>query len=181
MRKVIAAINMTVDGYCDHTAGIPDEDIHDHYSDLLRSADVILYGRTTFQLMEYWREVLKKPTGNKAFDDFAVTIDRIPKVVFSHSLKTIDWQSARLSSNELEIEVLELKGQPGGDILVGSPGLIVSLTKVGLIDEYQLCIHPVIIGSGLPLFKDIDHRINLYLKGSKTFGCGAVILYYVRK
>lgn len=83
MRKLIAAINMTIDGYCDHTAGIPDEEIHNHYTQLLRSADTILYGRTTYQLMEdYWPALIVKPSGQKAMDDFATAIDDIEKVVF---------------------------------------------------------------------------------------------------
>ena len=146
MRKLIAAINMTLDGFCDHTAGIPDEEIHQHYADLLRSAGIILYGRKTFQLMEYWQTVVKNPTGNKAMDEFAAVMDQIPKLVFSHTLKSVEWASATLAKGGLEEEVLALKRQPGRDILVGSPGLIVSLTNLNLIDEYQLCIHPVIVG-----------------------------------
>ena len=174
---------MTIDGYCDHTSGIPDEEIHQHYADLLRSADTILYGRITYQLMEYWRTVLENPTGDKAMDDFAVAIDNTPKLVFSHTLapKAIDWKSAKLASKDLEQEVLELKqsgNDVGKDVFVGSPSLIVALTKLNLIDEYQLCVHPVIAGSGLPLFKNISEKITLKLLKTKTFSGGAVILYY---
>jgi dihydrofolate reductase len=176
--KVIAAINMTVDGFCDHTLGVPDEEIHQHYADLLRSADAALYGRVTYQLMEFWRTVLENPTGDKAMDDFALAIDSTPKIIFSHTLKNVDWKSAKLASQDLEKEVLELKQQPGKSVLVGSPGLIVALTKLNLIDEYQLCIHPVIAGSGLPLFKNISEKIMLTLVKIKTFGGGAIILYY---
>lgn len=176
--KVIAAINMTVDGFCDHTLGVPDEEIHQHYADLLRSADAALYGRVTYQLMEFWRTVLENPTGDKAMDDFALAIDSTPKIIFSHTLKNVDWKSAKLASQDLEKEVLELKQQPGKSVLVGSPGLIVALTKLNLIDEYQLCIHPVIAGSGLPLFKNISEKIGLKLIKTKTFSGGAIILYY---
>jgi dihydrofolate reductase len=178
MRKVIAAINMTLDGFCDHTAIIPDEEMHQHYADLLRNADMILYGRITYQLMEYWRAVVKDPTGEKATDEFAVTMDNIPKLVFSHTLKNVDWQSATLAKRGLEEEVLQLKQQGGNDVLVGSPSLIVALTKLHLIDEYQLCVHPVIAGSGLPLFKNIGEKMTLKLVNTKTFGFGAVVLYY---
>jgi dihydrofolate reductase len=178
MRKVIAAINMTLDGFCDHTAINPDEEIHQHYADLLDDAGVILYGRVTYQLMEYWRTVLENPTGDQSADDFAVAIDKVPKIVFSHTLKNVDWESAELADQGLEEKVSELKQQPGKDIFVGSPGLIVALTKLKLIDEYQLCVHPVIIGSGLPLFKNINEKIALALVKTKTFGSGAVILYY---
>jgi dihydrofolate reductase len=178
MRRVIAAINMTVDRFCDHTAGIPDEELHDHYSDLLANAGTILYGRITYQLMQYWQEVLSNPTGKRSMDRFAETIDRIPKVVFSRTLKDPGWESARLAKRELREEVLALRQEEGKDILVGSPGLIVSLTQLGLIDEYQLCIHPVIIGKGLPLFKNITEKIMLKLLKTKTFGSGAIVLYY---
>ena len=167
---------MTIDGYCDHTSGIPDDEIHDHYTDLLGSAGVALYGRITYQLMEYWRTVLDNPTGIKAMDDFAVAIDNTPKIVFSRTLKSVDWQSAKLASQDLEQEVLELKQQSGKDIFACSPSLIVALTKLNLIDEYQLCIHPVIAGSGLPLFRDISERIVLKLIKTKVFSGGAVIL-----
>ena len=89
-RRIIAAINMTLDGFCDHTAGIADDELHEHYSNLLRASDTILYGRKTYQLMEYWKTVLNNPTGNKSEDDFAVTIDKISKIVFSHTLTQLD-------------------------------------------------------------------------------------------
>ena len=178
MRKVIAAFNMTLDGYCDHTSGIPADEIHFHYAKQLEEAGGILYGRTTYQLMEYWRDVLANPTGEKHMDDFAAAIDRVPKLVFSRSLKSVDWASAMLATREPAEEVNELKQQPGKDIYVSSPSLIVQLTQLGMIDEYQLCIHPVIAGSGLVLFKDIKGKILLKLTGTKVFDFGGVILYY---
>jgi len=178
MRKLIAAINMTLDGFCDHTSGVPDEEIHQHYADLLRSTDTALYGRLTYQLMEFWRTVLENPTGDKAMDDFALAIDNTPKLVFSRTLKNVDWKSAKLASQDLEKEVLELKQQSGKDILVGSRSLIIQLMKLNLIDELQLCIHPVIAGTGLPLFENIKDRTVLKLIKTKTFGGGAVTLYY---
>ena len=178
MRKVIAAINMTLDGFCDHTAGIPDEEIHYHYADLLNNAGVVLYGRITYQLMQYWQTLLKNPSGEKSMDDFAMAIDKIPKIVFSHKLKNTEWDSAKLSNQPIEEEVLELKQQSGKDILVGSRSLIIQLMKLNLIDEYQLCVHPVIAGSGLPLFENINDRTILKLIKTKTFSGGAVTLYY---
>ena len=178
MRKLIAAINMTLDGNCDHTAGIPDEELHQHYAELLDNAGAVLYGRTTYQLMEYWRTVLENPTGEKAMDEFAVAIDRVPKIVFSRTLENVDWESAKLASRDIEEEVLELKQHADKNIFVGSPGLISELTNLNLIDEYQICVHPVIAGSGLPLFKNIDEKIILKLVKTKTFGNGSIILYY---
>jgi dihydrofolate reductase len=179
MRKVIAAINMTLDGFCDHTAGIADDELHQHYTELLSSAGTLLYGRITYQLMEsYWPTVVKNPTGNKPIDDFAIAIDNIPKIVFSHTLKNVTWKTAKLAKRDIKEAVLELRSQPGKDIGVGSPGLIVALSKHNLIDEYQLCVHPVILGSGLPLFKNIDKTVILKLIKTKTFGSGAIVLYY---
>jgi dihydrofolate reductase len=178
MRKIIAAINMTLDGFCDHTAIIPDEEMHQHYADLLTNAGAVLYGRITYQLMEYWRTVVKDPTGDKATDEFAVAIDKLPKIVFSHTLQNVEWESATLAKRNLEEEVLALRQQAGKDIFVGSPSLIVELTQLNLIDEYQLCVHPVIAGNGLPLFKNINEKITLKLINTKTFGSGAVILYF---
>ena len=178
MRKLIAAINITLDGFCDHTAMIADDEIHQHYNELLSSAGIILYGRITYQLMEYWATVVKNPTGIKSMDEFAVTIDNIPKIVFSHTLKNVDWKNTKLKREVIKEEILELKQQADKNILVGSPSLIVALTQLDLIDEYQLCIHPVILGDGLPLFKNINDRIDLKLLKTKTFGCGGIALYY---
>jgi dihydrofolate reductase len=178
MRKLIAAINMTLDGFCDHTAIIPDEEIHQHYNELLKSGDDIIYGRVTYQLMEYWPTVVKNPTGNKAMDEFAVTIDNINKIVFSRTLKNVTWKNSRLAKGGIKEEVIALKQQPGKDIFVGSPGLIIQSLNLNLVDELQLCVHPVVVGKGLPLFKNISDRMNFKLLRTKTFGGGAVILYY---
>ena len=179
MRKLIAAINMTLDGFCDHTAMIADDEIHQHYNELLSNADTLLFGRITYQLMEsYWPSVVKNPTGIKPTDEFAVLIDNISKIVFSRTLKNVGWKNTKLKNEVTKEEVLELKQQAGKNIGVGSPSLIVALTKLDLIDEYQLGVQPIVLGSGLPLFKNIKDRVNLKLLKTKTFGCGAVTLYY---
>lgn len=178
MRKIIAAINMTLDGVCDHTAGIPDEEIHQHYTELLREADAILYGRITYQLMQYWQSLIKNPSGEKSMDDFALAIDGVPKIVFSNTLTTTGWNSATLANQTIVKTVLTLKQQEGAPIFVGSRSLIIQLMNLNLIDEFQLCIHPVLAGSGMSLFENIQDRINLKLLKTKTFKGGAVILYY---
>ena len=178
MRKLIAAINMILDGFCDHTAGIADDELHQHYSKLISNAGALLYGRITYQLMEYWRTVLKNPTGGKPVDDFAVMIDKIPKIVFSRTLKSVDWASANLSRKDIKEEVLELKQQSGKDILVGSRSLIIQLMELNLVDEFQLCVRPVIVGKGLPLFDKIKDRTIFKLLKTKTLGSGAIVLYY---
>jgi len=182
MRKLIAAINMTLDGFCNHTAMIADEEIHQHYNELLSNADTLIYGRITYQLMEsYWPSVVKNPTGIKPTDDFAVLIDNISKIVFSRTLKKVDWKNTIVKKEIVKEEILELKQSRNGgskNILVGSPGLIVALAQLDLIDEYQLGVQPTVLGSGLPLFKNIRDRIDLKLLRTKTFGCGAIALYY---
>ena len=178
MRKVIAGINMTLDGFCDHTAGIPDEEIHHHYANLLNNAGVVLYGRITYQLMQFWQTLLKNPSGEKSMDDFAIAIDKVPKTVFSHTLKSTGWHSAKLTNKTIKEEVLELKQQSGKDILVGSRSLIIQLIKLNLIDQFQLMVHPVVEGSGLPLFENINDRTIFKLVRTKTFTGGAVTLYY---
>ena len=179
MRKLIAAMNMTLDGFCDHTAMIADEEIHQHYNELLSNANTLIYGRITYQLMEgYWPTVVKNPTGNKPMDGFAVLIDNISKIVFSRTLQHVDWKNTELKKEIIKEEILELKEQTGKNIVVGSPGLIVAFTQLDLIDEYQLGLQPTVIGSGLSLFKNIRERIDLKLLKTKTFGCGALMLYY---
>ena len=184
MRKLIAAINMTLDGYCDHTAMIADDEIHEHYNDLLRNAGALIYGRITYQLMEsYWPTVVKNPIGNKPMDDFAVLIDDLPKIVYSRTLKNIVWKNSTLKKEIIKEEIIDLKQSRNGvskNIVVGSPSLIVALAQLGVVDEYQLAIQPTILGSGLQLFKNIRDRIDLKLLKTKTFGCGVVILYYDR-
>jgi dihydrofolate reductase len=178
-RKLIAAINMSLDGFCDHTAMIPDDEILQHYNDLLSNADTLLYGRITYQLMEsYWPTVVKNPTGNKPNDEFAVLIDNISKIVFSRTLENVNWKNVKLAKGDIKEEVLELKQQAGKNILAGSPGLIATLTQLDLIDEYQLCVQPIILGNGLRLFKNINDGINLKLIKTKIFGSGSITLYY---
>jgi dihydrofolate reductase len=179
MRKIIAAMNMTLDGYCDHTAMTADDEIHEHYNDVMRQAGLLIYGRVTYQLMEsYWPLVVANPTGNKPMDDFAVLIDNVPKLVYSRTLTQVDWKNTVLKNELIVEDLLELRQKGGRDIYVGSPGMIAAFSRLGLIDEYQLGLNPVIVGSGLTLFKNITGRIDLHLMKTKTFGCGAIMLYY---
>ncbi|HOZ85628.1 MAG TPA: dihydrofolate reductase family protein [Niabella sp.] len=178
MRKVIAATNITIDGVYDHTEGLSDEEIHQHYADLLDCADIILYGRTTYQLMQYWQTLLTNPSGDKTADNFAIAIDKIQKTVFSYTLKKTGWDSAKLATKSLEDFVRELKQQSGKDILVGSRSLIMQLMNLNLIDEFQLCIQPVVAGKGSQLFDKVNERTILKLTKTKNFANGALILYY---
>ncbi len=114
-------------------------------------------------------------------DEFAVATDNISKIVFSRTLKNVDWKNTELKKEVIKEEILELRQSRDGvskNILVGSPALIAALTQLDLIDEYQLCIHPIILGNGLPLFKNINDSINLKLLKTKTFSAGPIMLYY---
>ena len=178
MRKLIAAINMTLDGFCDHTLIPADDELHEHYARLLDGAGALLYGRTTYQLMEFWHDLAANPSGDKSMDDFALVMDKTPKIVFSHTLEQVDWESARLADQDLESTVLELRQQGGHDIFVGSRSLILQLMELQLIDEYQICVHPVLAGQGLPLFYMNHNGITFKLLKTKIFRSGAVVLYY---
>lgn len=114
-------------------------------------------------------------------DDFALAINKIPKIVFSQTLQNLDWETAELANKSLEKTVLEIKEDTNKDVLIGSRSLIIQLMKLHLIDEYQLCIHPVLAGASMPLFEGIEERIVFNLARTKTFKSGAIILYYHRK
>ena len=179
MGRLIASMNITLDGFCDHTAVIADEELHEKSNELLKSIGGIIFGRNTYQLMEEgWPPILKNPTGLKSLDEFAALIDEIPKIVFSKSLEQVEWNNTKLIKGPVQEEIPKLKRQAGKDLGVGSPGLIASLAPTGLIDEYRLCVHPVVLGSGRVLFKDISERINLKLVKTDTFRSGAVMLHY---
>ncbi len=169
---------MTLDGVCDHTVGIVDENLHYHYSDLINNAGVILYGRITYQLMQFWQTLLKNPSDQKSMNDFAFSIDKIEKVVFSNTLKDSGWGTANISSRPLEETILGLKQQSGKDILIGSRSLIIQLLNRNLIDEFQICVHPMIEGKGLRLFDQIEGRIIFKLIKTKTLDSGVTIMYY---
>jgi dihydrofolate reductase len=179
MRKVIAAINMTLDGFCDHTAGFfADEELHNHYSDLLNNSGILLYGRTTYQLMQVWQTLLENPSEKKSMNDFAVSLDKVEKLIFSNTLKETGWNTAKLANRPLDEEVLELKQKSGKDIFIGSRSLINQLLNSNLIDEFQICIHPVVEGQGLLLFDQIKERIFLKLLKTKSLTSGAAVFYY---
>jgi dihydrofolate reductase len=181
MAKIVATLNIMLNGSCDHTSGLADEGVHDHYTEVIRGSDIILYGRTTYELMEdYWPGLVKNPSGEKSMDEFALALHNIQKVVFSRTRKSLSWENSVLAKKSLEEEVRSLKKQPGKDVLIGSPSLINELTKLDLIDEYHLCIHPVIAQDGLLLFKNIPERLLLTLTKTKTFKAGQVMLYYER-
>lgn len=181
MRKVVFAINITADGYCGHADGIADEDVHKYFTRLLCNADLILYGRITYQLMvPYWPDIAKNQSEDEASNEFARVFQSLDKVVFSRTLMHVDGTNTRIVRSNIAEEVLALKQQPGKDIYIGSLSIASQLTVRGLIDEYRFVVHPVVAGKGPRLFETVrpQDRLLLDFLGSETFHYGHVALHY---
>jgi dihydrofolate reductase len=179
MRKLIYAINVTLDGYADHEAGIADDELHTFFAELLRHSGAELYGRVTYELLaSYWPLAPDLPTSTPSEIDFANEANRIPKIVFSKTLEKAEWNNSRLVRGDAVEEVLKLKNQPGKDLLVGGLSLASSLMDAGLVDEYWLVVQPILLGKGTPLTRDLHHRVDLKLLEIKPFKSGVVALHY---
>ncbi|HYM77120.1 MAG TPA: dihydrofolate reductase family protein [Candidatus Dormibacteraeota bacterium] len=185
MRNVIYAINITLDGCCDHTKFNPDEDLHEHYTHLLRDdAGLLVYGRKTYQLMvPYWPDIAKSQSETKADIEFAQAFVAKKMLVFSRSLASSDDGNTRIVCTNLRDEILKLKQEPGKNILVGGVDVPSQLMELGLIDEYRLVVSPVIVGKGKRLFEGVNLREKYQLKlvESKTFKSGSVALRYLKQ
>jgi dihydrofolate reductase len=178
MRKVTFAINITLDGYCGHESGIADDELHEYFSGLLHESGVHIFGRETYHLMyPYWHDVAVNGSETEVINEFARTFDAIPKIVFSTTMKSVEWNNTTLLHSNLREEIIKLKGQPGKDIAIGSLKIASQVAGWDLIDEYHLVFHPVIAGKGPRLFDSVENRL-LKLVGSKTFGSGVVALQY---
>ena len=181
MRRVVFAINITTDGYCSHTDMIADDAMHEYFTRLLRNANLLLFGRNTYQLMvPYWPEIAKNQSENEATNEFARVFDSLDKVVFSTTLKQVEGKNTRIVRANLAEEVLTLKQQPGKDICIGSLSIASQLSARGLIDEYRFVVHPVVAGKGPRLFETVKPQDSLRLDfiGSETFRSGVVALHY---
>jgi dihydrofolate reductase len=181
MRKVIFAINITINGFADHTAMIADAEVHNYFSDMLDDADVILFGRKTYQLMEsYWPNAWNDSGSTESEKRFADKINSIKKIVFSNTLKIVDWQNSVLSEKDPVTTVLELKRQEGKIISVGSLSIASQLFKENLIDEFWFAIHPVVSGNGPRLFDGIDINTELKFVDSKKLNSGVIVIHYYK-
>jgi dihydrofolate reductase len=185
MRNVIYAINITLDGCCDHTKFKPDEDLHEHYTHQLRDdAGLLVYGRKTYQLMvPYWPDIAKSQSESKADIEFAQAFDSLNKIVFSRSLGSAEDKNTRIVRSNLRDEILKLKQEPGKNILVGGVDVPSQLMELGLIDEYRFVIAPIIVGEGRRLFEGVNlpEKYRLKLVESKTFESGCVALRYLKQ
>ena len=183
MRNVIFAINLTLDGCCDHTKPIGGDEILEHYTHLLREVDLLVYGRKTYQLMvPFWPEVAKNQSMTKASNEFARAFDSIHKVVFSRSLDRAEDKNTRIVRTDLRDEILRLKQESGKSILVGGVSVPSQLIELGLVDEYRFVIGPVVAGEGRRLLDGVSlpERLQLKLVESKIFESGCVALRYFK-
>jgi dihydrofolate reductase len=184
MRNVIFAINITLDGCCDHTKMSGGDEILEHYTQLMRDVDLFAYGRKTYQLMvPYWPEVAKNPAGTKASIEFARTFDSINKVVFSRSLDSAEDRNTRIVRGNLHDEILKLKQERGQNILVGGVDIPSQLIELGLVDEYRFVVQPIVAGEGRRLLDraSLRDRLQLKLVESKILKSGCVALRYVKQ
>jgi dihydrofolate reductase len=184
MRNVIFAINITLDGCCDHTKVIGGDEILEHYTQLLREVDVQVFGRKTYQLMvPYWPEVAKNPSETKASKEFARAFDSINKIVFSRSLDSAEDRNTRIVRGNLRDEILKLKREQGKNILVGGVDIPSQLIELGLVDEYRFIVNPIIAGEGRRLLEggSLPERLQLKLVESKILKSGCVALRYLKQ
>ncbi len=179
MRKIIFAINVTIDGYADHTAAIADDELHKFFADYLNDVGVILFGRKTYEMMaDYWPRASENPTSTKSEIEFADRYNSIEKVVFSSTLNTVNWNNTTLNKGNLINEVEKMKEQDGKSISAGSLSIATALTDKNLIDEYWILVHPVVLGNGKKLFEGLNKSSRLKLVQSKNFKSGVVCLNY---
>ena len=181
MRKVIFQMMITLDGFFEgpnreldwHNV---DEEFNEYANDLLSAVDVLLFGRVTYELMaSYW----PSPSATTNDPIIADKMNNLPKIVFSKTLKKVEWKNTRLVKENIAEEITKLKQQPGKDLAIfGSSDLALSLIQMDLIDEYRIIVNPVVLGNGKPLFKGISEKLKLKLLKAKTFSSGNVILYY---
>ncbi len=178
MRNVVFAINITVDGCAGHELGVVDDELHAYFTGLLQDSDIEIFGRNTYHLMyPYWHDVAVAQSESEVTNAFARAFDAIPKVVFSTTMQSVEWNNTTLMRSNLLEEVVRLKQQAGKQISVGGLNIAAQLAQAGLIDEYHFLIHPIVAGKGPRLF-ETGKNFPLELVGSKRFRSGVVELHY---
>ena len=184
MRNLVFAINTTLDGCCDHTKQLADDETHEYFTDLLRNVDLLVFGRKTYQLMvPFWPEVAKTQSMTKASNEFARTFDSLQKIVFSQSLASAEDKKTRIIRTNLHDEILKLKQEPGKDILVGGVSIPSQLIELGLVDEFRFVVGPILAGEGVRLMEGVSlpEKLQLKLVESKPFQSGCVALRYLKQ
>jgi dihydrofolate reductase len=184
MRNLIFAINLSLDGCCDHTKLGGDEEVHEYFTGVMRAVDVVVYGRKTYELMvPFWPEVAKNHSGEtQAMNDFAEAFDSTKKVVFSQTIDSAE-ENTRIVRTDLQGEIRKLKQQPGKSILTGGVSLPSQLIELGLIDEYLFVVHPMVVGEGRRLLDGVNlpEKLQLKLVETKVFNAGGVALRYLKQ
>jgi dihydrofolate reductase len=184
MRNVIFGINLTLDGCCDHTTQFTDEETHEYWTDVLRDAGLLVYGRKTYELMvPFWPDVAKAQSATKELNEFARVFDSIKRIVFSRTLDSVEDKNTRIVRGNLRDEILKLKQEQGKNILVGGVDIPSQLIQLGLVDEYRIVIGPVIAGEGRRLLEGVSlpEKLQLKLVESKVFKSGCVALRYLKQ
>jgi dihydrofolate reductase len=184
MRNVIFAINITLDGCCDHTKQIADEETHKYFTHLMQDVDLLVFGRKTYQLMvPFWPEVARSQSMSQAENEFARTFVSIKKVVFSRSLDSAEDRNTRIVCTNLRDEILKLKQEQGKHILVGGVDIPSQLMELGLVDEYCFVVGPIVVGEGRRLLEGVSlpERQHLKLVESEIFESGCVALRYLKQ
>ena len=185
MRNLIYAINLTTDGCFDHTNTIADDELLEYYTHLVRDADLLVYGRKTYQLMvPYWPDVAKNPSGDTKADlGFAQAFDSSNKIVFSRTLDRVEGRNTRIVHTNLQDEILKLKQESGKNIMAGGVDIPSQLIELGLVDEYRVVVQPIVAGAGRRLLEDVNLPESLHLKlvESKVLKSGCVALRYLKQ
>jgi len=182
MRKVIFAINITLDGCCDHSKMIADEEIHEYFTLLMQDVDLLVFGRKTYQLMvPFWPDAAKDQSQTKAINEFARTFDSKNKIVFSRSLDFAEVKT-RIVATKAGDEIMKLKQEQGKNILLGGVALPSQLIELGLVDEFHFVVQPIIAGEGRRLLEGVSlqEKLQLKLVESKIFRSGCVALRYMK-
>ena len=185
MRSLVYFMHSSLDGFVAGTKGemnwiTVDEEIFDFVSTMTDKADTALYGRVTFQMMEaYWPTAGEKPDASRHDKEHSTWYNKISKVVLSKTMDETGLRNTKIISGNLLENINKLKNQPGKNILIfGSPGASHSLLNLGLIDEFWIFVNPILLGQGIPLFKNVADKVKLGLLESKTFTSGVVALHY---
>ena len=183
MGRLIYCLNVSLDGFAAAVDGsldwaVVDDELHTWFNDQPRTLDASLYGRRMYEVMSsYWPTAGSDPAATETERDFARIWNAMPKIVFSTTLDSVDWNS-RLVAGDVGERLAELRSEFHGDMDVSGPTLASAFIERGLVDAYQLIVHPVVLGSGIPLVPALQHRVGLRLLETRVFGSGVVYLGY---